>query len=110
MALMDPEGLSDKDVMTPIDIQDDCDTLGFIEKHGPKGTAEAFVKAETLFSANMQKFKDSGISVESWPKPISAQEWKAQMLEGESVGAEEGGEEEEPAADEEEAGDEPADK
>merc|ERR1719461_1028511 len=47
--LTNPEGLSDTEVMVPVDMRgveevyDDVEQM--IEKLGPKGTAEAFVKA-----------------------------------------------------------------
>jgi len=114
-----PEGLADTELMVPVDMRgaggDFEDVEQMVEKLGPKGAAEAFVKAADHF----EKTKDS-LPEDERPKPMTATEWKAvleeeddmegeeeELLEGEEEelgeeGEEEGGEEDrgadEPAA------------
>ncbi|CAK0878988.1 unnamed protein product, partial [Prorocentrum cordatum] len=54
-----PEKLADEEMMVPVDMRgvgeefDDVESM--VEKLGPKGTAEAFVKAREYFEANKDK-------------------------------------------------------
>eukprot|EP00929_Paragymnodinium_shiwhaense_P110160 TRINITY_DN76902_c0_g1_i1.p1 TRINITY_DN76902_c0_g1~~TRINITY_DN76902_c0_g1_i1.p1 ORF type:complete len:159 (-),score=96.41 TRINITY_DN76902_c0_g1_i1:221-697(-) len=111
-----PENLADEEIMIPVDMRgvgeefDDVEQM--VEKLGPKGTAEAFVKAKEYFDAN----KD-GEPEDERPKQMTAAEWKAvleedDMLEGEEEELMLEGEEEEAELDDEEDGDaeEPAAK
>merc|ERR1711972_531919 len=64
-----------------------------VEKLGPKGTAEAFIKASEYFEANKGNEKE-----EERPKPMTAAEWKKVLEEDDAEGEEEDfmeGEEEE---------------
>ena len=82
-----PENIADEEIMVPVGLQgleeefDDVEQM--VEKLGPKGAVEAFLKAKEYFDAN----KD-GEPEEERPKPMTAAEWK-QILE------EDGGEGEE---------------
>merc|ERR1712190_103427 len=108
-----PENLADEEMMVPVDMRgvgteyDDVEQM--VEKLGPKGTAEAFIKAAEYFDAN----KDNEPEDER-PKPMTAAEWKQVLeedgdvaFEGEEECAFEGEEEEEVAEDGEEGGEEP---
>merc|ERR1712187_920071 len=94
----------------PVDmrgVEEDFDDVEqMVEKLGPKGAAEAFLKAKEYFDAN----KD-GEPEEERPKPMTAAEWQQFLEEGDDEGEEEElleGEEEEDLEDpEEEGGDEP---
>jgi len=115
-----PENLPDEEMMVPVDMrgvgEDFDDVEQMVQKLGPKGTAEAFIKAKEYFDAN----KD-GESEEDRPKPMTAAEWKKvledddqedleeELLEGEEEEMLLEGEEEE-ALDGDEEGDEPAAK
>mmetsp|Transcript_50658 Transcript_50658/g.90922 ORF Transcript_50658/g.90922 Transcript_50658/m.90922 type:complete len:165 (+) Transcript_50658:85-579(+) len=114
-----PENLADEEIMVPVDMrgvgEDFDDVEQMVEKLGPKGTAEAFVKAAEYFDANKDNEKE-----EDRPKPMTASEWRQvleeddcledgeeEFLEGEEeelddldegVEEEEGAEAEEPAA------------
>merc|ERR1719361_3387732 len=100
--------------MIPVDMRgvggDFDDVEQIVEKLGPKGTAEAFIKAAEYFKAN----KDNEPEDER-PKPMTAAEWK-QVLEDDDLEGEEEefleGEEESGADDfdDEEDGAEPAAK
>merc|ERR1712190_13801 len=102
---------ADDELMVPVDMRgvgaDYDDVEQMVEKLGPKGTVEAFIKAADYFDAN----KD-GEPEEERPKPMTAAEWTA-LLEDDMI--DEGmyeGEEEDLVGDEEEAEeeDEPAAK
>merc|ERR1719272_2159021 len=75
-----PDSLGDEDIMVPVDMrgvgEEFEDVEQMVSKLGPKGTAEAFVKAEEYFKAN----KD-GEPEEERPKPITAAEWKKVLEE-----------------------------
>jgi len=105
-----PEGLADTELMVPVDMRgaggDFEDVEQMVEKLGPKGAAEAFVKAADHF----EKTKDS-LPEDERPKPMTATEWKAVLEEEDDMEGEEEelleGEEEELGEDgEEEGGDE----
>merc|ERR1719410_1706250 len=109
-----PENLKDDEIMVPVDMRgvggDFDDVEQMVEKLGPKGTAEAFIKAAEYFEAN--KDKEPG---DERPKPMTAAEWKKVLEEDDAEGEEEDfleGEEEEGADDleDEEDGAEPAAK
>merc|ERR1712232_363705 len=101
--LTQPEQLADDELMVPVDMRgvgadyDDVDQM--VEKLGPKGTVEAFIKAADYFDAN----KD-GEPEEERPKPMTAAEWKS-LLEDDMLdeGMFEGEEEELDEDDEPEA-------
>merc|ERR1712060_299330 len=106
--LTQPEQAADDELMVPVDMRgvgaDYEDVEQMVEKLGPKGTVEAFIKAADYFNEN----KD-GEPEEERPKPMTAGEWKS-LLEEDML--DEGmfeGEEEELVGDEEEAdeGEEP---
>merc|ERR1719265_981144 len=79
-------------MMVPVDMrgvgQEFDDVEQMIEKLGPQGTAEAFVKAREYFEAN----KD-GEAADDRPKPMTAKEWKNVLEEDDEMLME--GEEEE---------------
>lgn len=92
-----PENLKDDEIMVPVDMRgvggDFDDVEQMVEKLGPKGTAEAFIKAAEYFKAN----KDNEPEDER-PKPMTAAEWKKVLEEDDAEGEEEDfleGEEEE---------------
>merc|ERR1712190_169591 len=107
-----PENIADEEIMVPVDMrgveQDFDDVEQMVEKLGPKGAAEAFLKAKEYFDAN----KD-GEPEEERPKPMTAAEWKQVLEEDDDEGEEEElleGEEEEDLEEPEEEegeGDEP---
>merc|ERR1740138_1926990 len=70
--------------MVPVDMrgvgEDFDDVEQMVEKLGPKGTAEAFIKAAEYFDAN----KD-GEPEEERPKPMTAAEWKKVLEEDEML-------------------------
>merc|ERR1712024_128718 len=75
-----PENIADEEIMVPVDMrgveQDFEDVEQMVEKLGPKGAAEAFVKAADHF----EKTKDS-LPEDERPKPMTATEWKAVLEE-----------------------------
>eukprot|EP00747_Dinoflagellata_sp_TGD_P164621 gnl/TRDRNA2_/TRDRNA2_184803_c0_seq1.p1 gnl/TRDRNA2_/TRDRNA2_184803_c0~~gnl/TRDRNA2_/TRDRNA2_184803_c0_seq1.p1 ORF type:complete len:178 (-),score=90.50 gnl/TRDRNA2_/TRDRNA2_184803_c0_seq1:158-691(-) len=83
-----PEGLADDELMVPVDMRgageefDDVEQM--ISKLGPKGAAEAFVKAAEYFDANKDKEPE-----EERPKPMTAKEWKQVLEEDDMEGEEE---------------------
>merc|ERR1711878_132514 len=83
-----PENIADEEIMVPVDmrgVEEDFDDVEqMVEKLGPKGAAEAFLKAKEYFDAN----KD-GEPEEERPKPMTAAEWK-QVLEEDDDEGEEG--------------------
>merc|ERR1719188_957797 len=93
----------DAEIMMPVDMrgvgEDFDDVEQMVEKLGPKGTAEAFIKAAEYFDAN----KD-GEPEEERPKPMTAADWKKVLEEDQMEDEEEEdlleGEEEEEALDE----------
>lgn len=95
-----PENLKDDEIMVPVDMRgvggefDDVEQM--VEKLGPKGTAEAFIKASEYFEANKDGEPD-----DERPKPMTAAEWKKVLEEDEA----EDGEEEDFLEGEEEEGD-----
>merc|ERR1719436_2160820 len=102
-----PEGLKDEEMMVPVDMrgvgQDFDDVEQMLEKLGPKGALEGFIKAKDYFDANDKKDDDCA-------KPMTAAEWR-EVLEQDNVDEE--GEEEYLAEGEEEeegAWDEPEDE
>merc|ERR1740121_3626995 len=70
-----PEKLADEEIMVPVDMRgvaeefDDVESI--VEKLGPKGAAEAFVKARDYFEANKDKEP-----ADERPQPMTAAEWK----------------------------------
>merc|ERR1712187_1094473 len=70
-----PEKLADDEMMVPVDMrgvgEDFDDVEQMLEKLGPKGTAEAFVKAKEYFDANKDKEPE-----DERPKPMTAKEWR----------------------------------
>jgi hypothetical protein len=114
-----PEKLADEEMMVPVDMRgvgeefDDVESM--VEKLGPKGTAEAFMKAREYFEANKDKEPE-----DERPKPMTAAEWKLVLQDDLDEGEEEDlleDDEEELEEDldsegdaEEPAGDEPAAK
>mmetsp|Transcript_1972 Transcript_1972/g.4343 ORF Transcript_1972/g.4343 Transcript_1972/m.4343 type:complete len:177 (-) Transcript_1972:121-651(-) len=86
-----PDGLADDEQMVPVDMSasggefDDVEQM--VEQLGPKGAAEAFVKAFEHF----EKVKDK-LPEDERPKPMTAKEWKDVLAEDEMV--QEGEEEE----------------
>merc|ERR1712060_230229 len=96
-----PENLADEEIMVPVDMRavgDDFDDAEqMLEKLGPKGTAEAFVKAREYFEAN----KD-GEPEEERPQQMTAAEWKQVLEEDDEL---EEGEEDFLEGEEEEADD-----
>mmetsp|Transcript_84054 Transcript_84054/g.265349 ORF Transcript_84054/g.265349 Transcript_84054/m.265349 type:complete len:171 (+) Transcript_84054:94-606(+) len=99
-----PDGLADEEQMVPVDMSaaggDFDDVEQMVEKLGPKGAAQAFVKAFEHF----EKTKDQ-IPEDERPKPMTAKEWKEVLAEDEMEGEEEDfleGEEEEMLEGEEE--------
>merc|ERR1719420_2532839 len=104
--------------MVPVDMKavDEAfeDVEAMIEKLGPKGTIEAFVKARELFEKN-----EDGEPEEERPKEMTAKEWREVLEEDDLDGLGEDGEdefadmeagEEEIDDDEEEAEEPPAKK
>merc|ERR1712190_441229 len=75
-----PEQLKDEEIMIPVDMrgigEDFDDVEQMIKKLGPKGTAEAFIKAAEYFDAN----KD-GEPEDERPKAMTAAEWKKVLEE-----------------------------
>merc|ERR1719203_583431 len=110
-----PENLPDEELMVPVDMrgvgEDFDDGEQMVAKLGPKGAAEAFLKAKEYFDAN----KD-GEADEERPKPMTAAEWRKVVDEDDGEGEEEDLAEEEEdledpeEEDEEEGDDEPAAK
>merc|ERR1712050_767736 len=108
-----PENIADEEIMVPVDmrgVEEDFDDVEqMVEKLGPKGAAEAFLKAKEYFDAN----KD-GEPEEERPKPMTAKEWKQVLEEDDDEGEEEelleGEEEEDLEEPEEEADGEPESK
>lgn len=82
-----PDDLADEEMMVPVDMRgvdgDFDDVEAMVSKLGPKGAAEAFVKAHAFFEKNPDKEPE-----EERPKPMSAQEWR-EVLEQGQEGAEE---------------------
>merc|ERR1712194_568376 len=101
-----PENLPDEEVMLPVDMrgvgEDFDDVEQMVEKLGPKGTAQAFIKAKEYFDANKDKEPE-----DERPQPMTAAEWRA-VLEDEDLLEDE--EEEVDDEDEEEEDGEPAAK
>lgn len=106
-----PDKLADDELMVPVDMQgieeeyDDVEQM--LEKLGPKGTAQAFIKAFDFFEANKDKEPE-----EERPKPMTAKEWKEvleqDLLEGEEEELMEGEEEEGLGSDDEDEEEEDA--
>merc|ERR1740121_1054717 len=86
--------------MVPVDMrgvgEDFDDVEQMVEKLGPKGTAEAFIKAAEYFAKNKDGEKE-----EDRPKPMTAAEWRKVLAEDQMEG--EGEEEELLEGEEEEA-------
>merc|ERR1719517_56070 len=82
------ENIADEEIMVPVDMrgaeQDFDDVEQMVEKLGPQGAAEAFLKAKEYFDAN----KD-GEEEEERPKPMTAAEWKQVLEEDDDEGEEE---------------------
>merc|ERR1712045_1027483 len=82
-----PENIADDEIMVPVDMrgveQDFDDVEQMVEKLGPKGAAEAFLKAKEYFDANKDGEPD-----EERPKPMTAAEWKQVLEEEEGKGDE----------------------
>mmetsp|Transcript_40294 Transcript_40294/g.111907 ORF Transcript_40294/g.111907 Transcript_40294/m.111907 type:complete len:178 (-) Transcript_40294:149-682(-) len=91
-----PDGLEDDELMVPVDMSaaggnfDDVEQM--IDKLGPKGAAEAFIKAFDHFEKNKES-----IPKDERPTPMTAKEWKAVLEANDMEGEEEDleGEEEE---------------
>ncbi|CAL1130989.1 unnamed protein product [Cladocopium goreaui] len=70
-----PEKVPDDEMMIPVDMRgvgeefDDVEQM--LEKLGPKGTAEAFVKAYDFFEKNKEKLPES-----ERPPKMTAAEWR----------------------------------
>merc|ERR1719160_1568653 len=64
--------------------EDFDDVEQMVEKLGPKGTAEAFIKAAEYFEANKDKEPE-----DERPKPMTAAEWKKVLEEDDMEGEEE---------------------
>merc|ERR1712039_677510 len=100
--LLFPENIADEEIMVPVDMrgvdQDFDDVEQMVEKLGPKGAAEAFLKAKEYFDAN----KDAEPEEER-PQPMTAAEWKQVLEEDDDEGEEEELEEEDLEEPEEEA-------
>eukprot|EP00401_Gymnodinium_catenatum_P069751 CAMPEP_0117552258 /NCGR_PEP_ID=MMETSP0784-20121206/49613_1 /TAXON_ID=39447 /ORGANISM="" /LENGTH=155 /DNA_ID=CAMNT_0005349321 /DNA_START=39 /DNA_END=506 /DNA_ORIENTATION=- len=83
-----PENLADEEIMVPVDMRgvgtDFEDVEQMMEKLGPKGTAEAFVKALEYFAAN----KDNEPEDER-PQPMTAKDWRDVLSNGQEDGEEE---------------------
>merc|ERR1719188_1236127 len=77
----------DAEIMMPVDMrgvgEDFDDVEQMVEKLGPKGTAEAFVKAKEYFDANKDKEEESERAA-----PMTAAEWR-KVLEDDVEGEEE---------------------
>merc|ERR1719464_208570 len=86
--------------MVPVDLSglDIDDTDAMVESLGPKGAAEAFVKAETRFEENKKDMPEDAV-----PMPMTAEEWQKLAAEDLDEGEEselEGSEEEDDGEDE----------
>merc|ERR1719343_454559 len=83
-----PEKLPDEEMMVPVDMrgvgEDFDDVEQMVEKLGPKGTAEAFIKAKEYFDANKDKEPE-----EDRPKPMTAADWRSVLEEDDAEGEEE---------------------
>merc|ERR1712050_284394 len=83
-----PENIADEEIMVPVDmrgVEEDFDDVEqMVEKLGPKGAAESFLKAKEYFDAN----KD-GEPENDRPKPMTALEWKQVLEEDDDEGEEE---------------------
>merc|ERR1712039_36767 len=75
-----PENIADEEIMVPVDmrgVEEDFDDVEqMVEKLGPKGAAEAFLKAKEYFDANKE-----GEPEEERPKPMTAAEWRKVLEE-----------------------------
>merc|ERR1712060_271380 len=84
-----PENIADEEIMVPVDmrgVEEDFDDVEqMVEKLGPKGAAEAFLKAKAYFDANKDEEPE-----EERPKPMTAGEWKQVLEEDDMEGEEEG--------------------
>merc|ERR1719393_1172094 len=98
--------------MIPVDMRgvgeqyDDVEAM--VEKLGPKGTVEAFIKAAEYFEANKDKEPE-----DERPKPMTAAEWKKVLEEDFDEGEEEDfleGDEEEDGEEDVVEGDEDAEE
>mmetsp|Transcript_63526 Transcript_63526/g.161207 ORF Transcript_63526/g.161207 Transcript_63526/m.161207 type:complete len:174 (-) Transcript_63526:42-563(-) len=102
-----PANLPDEELMVPVDMrgvgEDFDDVEQMVERLGPKGTAEAFVKAKEYFDANKDNEPD-----EERPKPMTAAEWRKVLEDDDLEGEEEEDflEEEEEDLDDDEEGEE----
>jgi len=94
-----PDGLAPDEMMVPVDMTgaggEYEDVEQMVEKLGPKGAAEAFVKAFEHFEKSKEKIPE-----EDRPKPMTAKEWKSVLEEEDDME----GEEEELEDEEEEDG------
>mmetsp|Transcript_4538 Transcript_4538/g.13238 ORF Transcript_4538/g.13238 Transcript_4538/m.13238 type:complete len:174 (+) Transcript_4538:81-602(+) len=95
-----PDSLPDDEMMVPVDMTgaggEYEDVEQMVEKLGPKGAAEAFVKAFEHFEKTKEKIPE-----EERPKPMTAKEWKSVLEEEDDME----GEEEDLLEDEEEEDD-----
>merc|ERR1712185_703802 len=77
-----PEQLADDAMMVPVDMrgieEEFQDVEEMVEKLGPKGAAEAFVKARDYFEKNRKEGDEDAA------KPMTAAEWK-QVLEEDAM-------------------------
>mmetsp|Transcript_144058 Transcript_144058/g.262015 ORF Transcript_144058/g.262015 Transcript_144058/m.262015 type:complete len:168 (+) Transcript_144058:95-598(+) len=86
--VQNPEALGDEDEMLPVDMKaldeeyDDVEEM--MTKLGPKGAAEAFVKAHKFFEANKDKIPE-----DERAKPMTGKEWKDVIAEEMNEGEEE---------------------
>merc|ERR1712139_5764 len=73
-----PENLPDDAMMVPVDMrgveEEFADVEEMVEKLGPKGAAEAFVKARDYFEKNKKEGDEEA-------KPMTAKDWKAVLEE-----------------------------
>jgi len=80
-SLADPEGLADDELVVPVDMAaagDFGDVDEMVEKLGPKGAVEAFIKARD-FLVNAEKDKPEDDRTEA----MSAQEWREVLMDDE---------------------------
>mmetsp|Transcript_44688 Transcript_44688/g.54703 ORF Transcript_44688/g.54703 Transcript_44688/m.54703 type:complete len:162 (+) Transcript_44688:72-557(+) len=70
-----PEKVADEEMMIPVDMrgvgEDFDDVEQMLEKLGPKGTAEAFVKAHDFFEKNKEKLPEA-----ERPPAMTAADWR----------------------------------
>lgn len=111
-----PDNLGEDEIMTPVDMrgigEEFEDVEQMLEKLGPKGTAEAFVKAKEFFDKNTDKEPEgerpTEMTLKEWREVLDEEHFEGEEEEmffegeeeefGEEAEEEDGGEVEEPAA------------